>query len=508
MRLSSDILFDNLSRHTAIKRFGKDIKTLSLNPPMFYSHDLAYQNDMIYLGRASEMPPPNHTNCLLICVGTGIPHSWNPGNCCIFTVLDDTDILNIFNELQQIFLRFTQWDMELTRILNSNASITDMVRETALLIGNTITFINNRLEIEAATDPTSDDGQEYIGPVSEKDSRHFLGHHRQNTSMRRPFFYEIDGRRVYCYNLYKQETYLGLITMSNRNHPFLTGDFELFGYFYTYISAAAEKRLRITDDTFATLKTVFSHLLNSLPVNSHLISRALNSDSSSSDTEWICSAIQFSGQTEPLPAEYLCALLESRIPRSIAVFCAPYTALFVPLTKGSRNMDPVSVQLGTIVDELSMRAGVSNIFEDITQARFYFRQAVHATETSSLFSCEGNMSFFHDYALMYALRNCIGEFPPEYIMPSELLKLRIKGDQPGSVDYWQTLKIYLDNEMNITKTANELYIHRATLHTRLHKIQEMIDLDTPQKRMYIRLCLYLYEMYTDTGGVHSPLGNV
>lgn len=60
--------------------------------------------------------------------------------------------------------------------------------------------------------------------------------------------------------------------------------------------------------------------------------------------------------------------------------------------------------------------------------------------------------------------------------------------------YWQTLKRYLDNECNASRTASEMYLHRSTLLPRLEKIKSFVALDTPQQRLYLRMCIYLYEM--------------
>ena len=79
----------------------------------------------------------------------------------------------------------------------------------------------------------------------------------------------------------------------------------------------------------------------------------------------------------------------------------------------------------------------------------------------------------------------------ELFIPRELLQLR---DQSAyGADYWHTLKIFLENEMNASKTARDLYIHRSTLLKRLETIEQVLDLSTPVKRFYLRYCIYLYE---------------
>ena len=77
------------------------------------------------------------------------------------------------------------------------------------------------------------------------------------------------------------------------------------------------------------------------------------------------------------------------------------------------------------------------------------------------------------------------------LIPSELLQLLDRDVFPG--EYWETLKCYLDNEMNASKTARDLFIHRTTFLKRIDRILSLIDLSTPDKRLYIRICIYLLE---------------
>ena len=65
------------------------------------------------------------------------------------------------------------------------------------------------------------------------------------------------------------------------------------------------------------------------------------------------------------------------------------------------------------------------------------------------------------------LHNCSGEFKTDMILSDGLKTLR---NFDSNVDNCNTLRVYLDNECNASKTANELFIHRSTLLTRLEKI--------------------------------------
>lgn len=494
MKLNADILYESLSRQVAVKRLGANVKSLSLSSPIFFYGDTKYQSDRVYVGRAGELPaPPRDIACLIICVGGGLPAGWNPGRACVFAVVDETDILRIFNILQVTFERYQQWNLNLREILDSTASIEEMIRVTAPIFGNPISLCNNRLEIEAVADPGNNAEVSPVGPVPEKYIQQFLGHHSKNISIHHPFVYEMDDISTYCINIYKQDTYLGLIAMGDMNHPFRPGDFELFGCFFDYISAAAEKHLNTVGRQFITLKSVFRDLLGAMPVSASLIHKALRKGDEGDG--WICAAIKLTGNAEQLPGEYLCTMVESHLKNAIALFADGYIAAFLSVKNSKRDTNASCEALELVLQDLSMQAGVSFPFTDVTKARYFFRQAVNALDTATSFARETTLCLFRDYALLYALQNSVGEFPVEYMMPEGLLALRGKDDLPGSADYWNTLKVYLDNEMNATKTAKDLFIHRTTLQARLNKLRDVVDLDMPQSRMYIRYCIYLYEAF-------------
>ena len=75
-----------------------------------------------------------------------------------------------------------------------------------------------------------------------------------------------------------------------------------------------------------------------------------------------------------------------------------------------------------------------------------------------------------------------------------LLKLQAL-DQKQNSEYVLTLKTYLEQNLNATQTANELFIHRSTCLYRLEKIKSILDsnLDDPDEIFYLNLSLRLLE---------------
>lgn len=87
---------------------------------------------------------------------------------------------------------------------------------------------------------------------------------------------------------------------------------------------------------------------------------------------------------------------------------------------------------------------------------------------------------------------CLNELPVESLLTQGLRAL-IDHDQQKNSEYLHTLDLYLQNETSVSRTAEALFIHRSSLLKRLDKIYRLLGstLDTPEERLYLRLCLEL-----------------
>ena len=57
----------------------------------------------------------------------------------------------------------------------------------------------------------------------------------------------------------------------------------------------------------------------------------------------------------------------------------------------------------------------------------------------------------------------------------------------------KTLQIYMDNQCDITKTSNEIFVHRNTVKYRINKCEEMLKVNVmdPVHSLNIRLALFI-----------------
>ena len=133
--------------------------------------------------------------------------------------------------------------------------------------------------------------------------------------------------------------------------------------------------------------------------------------------------------------------------------------------------------------------GISNSFADFSQLHDYFIQASYAADHGNT---DGFLHYFRDHALEYMLSSCTGELSTASLLSHGLTAL-LEYDEKKGTDYANTLRLYLENEMSVTKTSQMLFIHRSSLMKRLDKIQKILrsDLEDGKVRLYYRICLEL-----------------
>lgn len=494
MQLSSDIIYQHLSEKFHVIASGNDIPSLILEPPIFWYEGIEYREGMICVGRSDEMTELSGIRqCLQICVGGGRSRTQRQGRGCLFSIVDEIDLFHVFNCLQAIFRRYERWKENLQMILHTSADIQEMLQITVALLHDPISFCNKNLELVASAFP---EGMEAPGGatfVSAEKVKQFSGTHERDIALREPFLYHWGKDDIYCMNIYKQDSYQGLLTIANSHVPHTRGQIQLFQFFYAYVSEAVGKLAESGKGNLVTLKQVFKDILDCIPVSDMRMKNALLTVDKKKQC-WVCLAVQQSEAITALPSEYLCVQIEQQLPGCQALRIDAYMAILVPVVRTGALADALPGKLRDVVTELFTHAGISVRFQDLRKARLYFRQAVAALETGRDMGREEILYYFQQYALYYGLGNSMGEFTAEYMLPEGLQQL-LEEDEQSGYDGWKTLKTYLDNELNATQTAKDLYIHRTTLQNRMRRIEKLVDLTTAESRLYLRYGIYLVETF-------------
>lgn len=138
------------------------------------------------------------------------------------------------------------------------------------------------------------------------------------------------------------------------------------------------------------------------------------------------------------------------------------------------------------VRENDFRAGTSNIFNGLYKIHDYYRQAQLAL---SIGMKENPMHWIHafsDVTFGYLLNKMTEDFSAEELVSPIFFRLKQYDDENGT-EYIRTLEAYLDHNMNVVQTANQLFVHRATVIYRIKRICEIGHTDLKDKRELLHL---------------------
>ena len=107
---------------------------------------------------------------------------------------------------------------------------------------------------------------------------------------------------------------------------------------------------------------------------------------------------------------------------------------------------------------------------------------------------------FNQVAMTYILEQATRKLPASMLSHENLLELK-KTDEEHHSELYETLKVYLEQNLNATQTAAELYIHRSTLLYRLEKIRSILQstLEDPDEIFYLNLSVRMLELEEEKG---------
>lgn len=126
--------------------------------------------------------------------------------------------------------------------------------------------------------------------------------------------------------------------------------------------------------------------------------------------------------------------------------------------------------------ENNLKMGKSNKFLSIRDCSIFYNQAIEALKIGNII--EPDRYFYQykniqPYIFIYRLKDRLKE---EDLHNNALDLLKTYDDENKS-ELYKTLYIYLKNNHNITKTSEEMHVHRNTLRYRLEKITDILGFD-------------------------------
>ncbi|EGO6706112.1 transcriptional regulator [Enterococcus faecalis FL2] len=142
---------------------------------------------------------------------------------------------------------------------------------------------------------------------------------------------------------------------------------------------------------------------------------------------------------------------------------------------------------------ITIRFALGNAYENLEDLPNSYIEASSTLEASLHAQKQATVQLFHPKGLA-GLFEKIGTEDVEYFCQQQLKELAYP-TEPTLQELRKTLKVFLDFNCEITKTANALYLHRNTIKYRMNQCEKLLDtsIQEPETSLLLRVALELSE---------------
>lgn len=192
--------------------------------------------------------------------------------------------------------------------------------------------------------------------------------------------------------------------------------------------------------------------------------------------------------------DYLSYLIHHHFPKNL---CYSFTGQGILLFACAENIEEFGRKLVTVLEHAGSRyyTGVSRRYNRI-QAVAAFTEASHAADIARLLNYEKQLCFFHELGI-YRLFSYPENAWPINQMLGELDSCMKDMDKEKKVMLSRTLRVFVKNNFNYQKTANQLYTHVNTIRYRIHFMEELwsVDLGSDEGRLLFSVLAKLLPLW-------------
>ncbi|MCD7764446.1 MAG: helix-turn-helix domain-containing protein [Lachnospiraceae bacterium] len=244
-----------------------------------------------------------------------------------------------------------------------------------------------------------------------------------------------------------------------------------------------------------TLETIFQSILTDRTADYVQISRRLTAAGWSGDDEYLCLILQITYLNQKqISTGAICHYIQKQLKDSVSFLYQEEVVSFFDLSRLGLNEEEVASKLVYFIRDSYLKAGYSRTMRGHMNLRRQYVQARTALDVGSRKKPYLWIHTFNQVALTYIIEQSTRKLPANMICHEGLLRLK-EQDEKNHTEYMLTLKTYLDQQLNATQTAKELFIHRSTFLYRLEKIKEILhsDLEDAEEIFYLELSFRLLE---------------
>lgn len=501
MKLSFEIIKAELAGRLNCEVLGLKGETILVEAPKLYEDKTKAAPDCCYVTKTIPAKLIRQRQPLkslyIICDTIPEPVKKNMGGNILY--FSSPQILrHVMNVLLDVFTKYRRWTSALSAALLESKSLNALLRLSIPIFENPLFLMDSRFFNVAAASPG--DPPDFEPPIVKVDEAWIIrGKDELLGAMenKEPFFRHLpnDYPRLFI-NMTEGDYLLGNLSIQASARPFREYDGYLLKQLAAVVHTAMLRSVSSTDDWRNRFESMLSKIIKGGIVSEEELHQALPHLGYWPEDEYRCLAIRIptlSGK------EFIRNFLQILGPQNPAMYirsAGEIAALLVNESFATRQGIEALSFIEQKVRALGFHVGSSDAYSDLSLSQQYFAQSRYALQCGEASPMSKHITLFSDFCLDYILENVSGELKP-HLLWSEGFKRLVLHDVNGRVSYVETLRTYLDNNLNAHRTAAQLCISRNSLLSQLERIQSLLeeDLKDPKVRFRYDLSLLLYDKW-------------
>lgn len=458
-----------------------------------YHRKQQLQKDVLYLLRPTETDFPFDDYSYL----SAGPHS-GKANHLICPERPDEEILD---QLLEVFSQFRNWEEAMDLLLYRSAGLQELCDLGAQLLENPVCIHDDWFVVMAATSEFSTIMEpEYLMSSSQG----FVPR-----AVVEDFLYDSDYLETYTHhdsriwhspehpdtlyaNLWDGPLYKGRLLVTPLNRGFLERDFLLTEALAHRAAMLLRRKPLGSGDIHRNMDDIVFSLLEGSqtePVDLNYMMDMLHWQKTD---RFVCLRLKPQQSSAAMMNHVLHSDLFHHFPGSYILMGTQEQCVIVNLSQSGISPWQLRHQLSPLCRDYCLYAGISSPVNEIRELNAAYSQAGAALEHAFRLRGEKWVISFGECALTHITRNLPPPLTSAHLVAPEIRAL-IQYDKEKGTQYFDTLREYLLQERDISRTSAALIIHRTTLLYRLKKIRSLIpvNLEDPWQRLYLTLSLWI-----------------
>lgn len=502
MLLSVEIISEYIKLPEKPVFFKCNDQTLHLGRPVLLTDQKVLKSHTLYIVRAASIPASLRfeKHSALITIGMPADHIIKKTDNLI-VYKESADLLDLFNQISRVYDFFDDWEKKLLSIpfhsLTKNMyqqalDISADVFENGIsLMNNTFSIVfENETNLQYAGYHRTGSGQDYVMPSDMISFFKYDKEYQKIVNEREVFYYDGDvlPHRVLCKNIFLNETFLFRIILTECIRPFRKSDELLLEFLSGFFVRFLQQSLLQNPTARDGLSKLLTEFIETGKSNHKALESELQKLSwRPSHTYRIASVHASSGDLAISSLTYFSFEVMRSFPGTYAFQYQDQIIMLINETRAG-SIERYSNGLSVFVRENNFRVGISNFMDDVYAIQTMYRQA----ETALMIGLsEKPMEWIHrfsNYTLQY-IYNLLTSNSDLGQLYSPIYYRLERYDKENGSSYLETLRVYLNCNMNAVQAAKELFIQRSTMIYRLKRIREIAENDLEDRDDLLHLYL-------------------